>query len=294
MKRDVVKDTLIIIKSVEDEGFAGDSVDAGDYVPPLGTINANGDPTSETDSPTNTIPVKGAFELILGKTTIEFKDEAEKNDSQDLQHPKDFVRGWDNLTGNISIDNPRGSERFIGAFMGAWNPSQKMYSQFKDFREFEIWVLKGANVMELGASSARTLIKHYFCKFDSGSEKFENPIKISCPVSRRFSTRHPNWVAPVSTQSIVASNAFSAGEIAVIAAQPREHTRLDLNASIVTTPGTMIITGKNICKETISEVITIPTTGSFITRKYFNTIDQIKSGTFVGTLAIGDYDYAIR
>jgi hypothetical protein len=298
MKKDVSKDTLIIIKSVEEDGFAGDGLT--DYVPPLGTRNADAERTSETIV-LDAMPAYGAFELILGKTTLEFKDEAEKNTSQDLQHPKDVVRGWDNLTGTLNIDNPRGSERFIGAVLGGWNPTNLFYYPWKDFRYFEIWVLKGVNRMDLLASSARTLIKHYYCTFDSGGEKFENPIKVSVPIQRRFTTRHPNWTAPAAVQSpkILTATALIAGQILDNVppgefVQPREHTRLMLTPTLHTGTHSVKVTGRNICGESIEETISIVDNTVKLGRQYFTVINTIESIDYVGTLAIDDHDYKIQ
>jgi hypothetical protein len=298
MKRDTSKDTLIIIKSVETSGFSGDLADL--YVPPLGTLKSVsiGDRTLEGGITLDNTPVMGGFELIVGKTALSWKNESDKQDTQDLQHEKDFVRGWGSYSGSLELDNPRGNERFIGAILGLWDPDNKLYSAHKDFRYFEVWVLKGVDHMGLDVTSARVLIKHYMCILESGDEKFENPIKISVPITSRYMTRHVNWTAPLASQDVVAANAYSAGEIAIGIVQPREHTRLNFNVTVQTTPGTMIITGRNIVGETITETVTIAGTtsaeGEKLSREYFAAITDIRSGTFVGTLAVTDFDYKIR
>lgn len=304
-KKQTSKKELIIIKSVDDGswGVIGQCIGGG--IPPLGTENASLEITSEQIAGALATPIRGAFEILLGKTTVSFKTEPDRIDSQDINYPTDFVRGWDKYPGNMEFEQLKNNDRLQGAVDGFWDPDKLEYGPYEDFRQFEIWTIvepqdaDGNCVMSLDAIRCKTLVKHYFVTLDSVDESREVPNKLSIPISRRFYNRYKNFTFPTIPQEIYAGVGIGPGSITAGITQIREHSRVWYKVENVTGgPGTITIYGTNVVDEPVAETITtddVDVDDLFVGDTYFKTITSILvEGVTTLDLTIQDYDFGLK
>lgn len=305
------KDTLIVIKSIE-TGFPNVGTDVCN-IPPLGTINRDGEPTWEQgDDDGLPVPCEAdptfvkskawrpAFEILFGQTALGFKNEPDKIDSQDTAREKDFVKGHSMYSGNMSFDKPKGENRLEGACDGKWNPDRLSLEPGRYFRWFDIWVLRnprdanGNILMNMNAVKCDMLIKHMFCLFDSLEESDDSAIRLTVPVTRRYFRRFKKFVFPTSQQTIYDDTGVGPGSYSP-SAQPREHTRLNVLLDNLTGTGTLTVKGLNVCRQPFSEVFTAQE-ASLLGEKYFDNISEIVVSPGITTvdISIFDYDYGLK
>lgn len=304
-KKQTSKKELIVIKSVEPDGWGTLGQCAGGGIPPLGTENSSLETTSEHIAGALATPVRGAFEILLGKTTVSFKTEPDKVDSQDVNYPKDYVRGWDTYTGNMEFEQLKGNYRLQGAVDGFWDPDSLEYGPYEDFRLFEIWTIvnpqdnDGNCVMSLDAIRCDHLVKHYFVVLDSIDESREVPNKLTIPISRRFYNRYNDFVFPTSPQEIFSDTDITPGSITAGITAPREHTRLWYKIeNVAGGPGTVTVYGTNVVDEPVAETVAtddVDTDDLFIGSVYFKTVTSILvEGVTDLDLTLKDYDYGLK
>ena len=311
MDKDNTKDTLILIKSVE-TGFPSVGTDVCN-IPPLGTINRDGEPTwEEGDSDGVPVPCEAdvafvkskawrpAFEILFGQTALGFKNEPDKIDSQDTAREKDYIKGHSVYSGNMSFDKPEDDNRVEGATDGFWNPDKLCLESFKFFRWFEIWVIRnprdvnGNILMTMNAVRCDMLVKHIFVLFDSLEEADDSAIRLTLPITRRYFRRYKRFKFPTSQQSIYSDTSVVPGSYSPNA-QPREHTRINiLMASLVGT-GTITVNGLNVCRQPITETFTAAD-ASLLGEEYFDVISEIIVSPGITTVDIDvyDYDYTLK
>lgn len=301
------KKELIVIKSVEPRGWGDISPCLSGGIPPLGTINDTGVPTSEDIPGDDATPIRGAFEVLIGKTAVSFKLEPDKSDSQDVDGtPKSYNRGHDTYSGQFEFDQLKNSQRIQGAVDGHWDPDDLVYTPYMDFRAFEVWTLvnpqdaNGNCAMSLDAVKCDTLMKHYEVIFDSLDESRDIPNKLTVPISRRLYQRFKNFTFPTSAVAFFTGAALAAGTYTKTTtpavADPREHTRIRMNVTVGTT-GTVTVYGANIFGEPVSEVLNIAdkdANGNVIGHVYFTTVTTVV--TSIGSLSftLNDFDYGLR
>jgi len=305
------KDTLILIKSVE-KGFPKLGTDVCN-ITPLGTINRDDEPTWE-EGDENGIPVPceadasfvkskaylPAFEILFGQTALGFKTEPDKIDSQDTARPKDYVRGHDVYSGNLTFDKPKGENRLEGATDGKWNPDKLCLEPYKYFRWFEVWILRnpkdvnGNICLNLNAVKCDMLIKHFYVLFDSLEESDDSAIRLTLPVTRRYYRRLKKHLFPTSRQDIYTGAGVS-GNIVSGFSEMREHSRVNLKVTDITGTGTITVKGLNVCKQPTEQVFT-GSVSSLLSELYFDTITEIaiSPGITSADLELYDYDYTIR
>lgn len=310
MDRDNTKDTLILIKSVE-TGFPTLGTDVCN-ITPLGTVNRDNEPTYEQgDSDGIPIPCESdpafvkskaylpAFEILFGHTTLGFKQEPDKIDSQDTSRPKDYVRGHDTYSGNIAFDKPKGENRLEGATDGFWNPDKLCLEPDKFFRWFEIWVLRnprdanGRILMNRNAVKCDMLVKHFYCLFDSLEEADDLALRLTLPITRRYYRRYKNHIFPVDKLAI--HTAVAASGSVVPSDQPRESSRVNLLITDLAGAGSVTVKGLNVCREPIEQVFTAVDDVSLLGDKYFDSISEIVMSPGITSIdfILYDYDYTI-
>lgn len=293
---------LIIIKSIEVESWQ-DILAAGNcQIPPLGTVDEDGNYTSETDTDTTIAgtykknqAIMGAFEVLLGKTVLSFSDDPEKIDIQDLSQPKDYAKGYDTFSGSLEIYPPRGNHRVEGGALGGYDSGDKSQYPFKYFRWYEIWTMEEPNVKRLTATSCKMLVKHIGLILESDEMAHEAVIKHTIPITRRVVKKFPEWVAPSQTTLITADDLTGTpGAIT----DPDMHTRLQMivaSSSGWDADTWVKIKGYNIFDEYIEETITWTADGTKYTKNYFAAIDSLVYGTWdAGNLTVKDWDYKIQ
>lgn len=311
MDKDNTKDTLIVIKSVE-TGFPSIGADICN-IPPLGTINRDGEPTWEEGDADGVAVAceddaafvkskawRPAFEILFGQTALGFKQEPDKIDSQDTAREKDYIKGHQVYSGNMSFDKPEDDNRVEGATDGFWNPDKLCLEPFKFFRWFEIWILRnprdanGNILMNMNAVRCDMLIKHIYVLFDSLEEADDSAIRLTLPVTRRYFRRYKKFKFPTSQFEIHTETAGS-GTVAPDN-QPREHSRLNLLITALTGTGTITINGLNVCRQPISEKFTASEGVTLLGEEYFDVISEIvcSPGITSTDFKLYDYDYTLK
>jgi len=299
------KKELIIIKSVEPEGWGKTDPCLSGGIPPLGTNNVFGNITTENVSGDEAEPFRGAFEILLGKTSLSFKTEPDKADSQDIDGtPKTYIRGHDTYSGQLEFDQLKNNLRLQGAVDGHWDPDDLVYTPYKDFRLFEIWTLvnptdaDGNCDMSLNATKCDALMKHYEIVLDSVDESRDIPNKLTIPISRRLYQRFKNVEFPSATQAMLTAQAIGAGATYTLASGekfPREHTRLHFIVSVGAT-GLLTVYGANIFGEPMIEVLDVSkkdASNNLVGHAYFTRVDKIHSSAAV-TVTLQDFDYKLQ
>lgn len=316
MRTEGSKQLLILIKSVEPKGWQ-DQMESGEHttIPPLGTMNEEEAPTSELDKSViisgfqRNEAVLGSFEPLLGKTSFSISNDIDKIDVQEISLPKEYARGHDTYTGSLEFMLRKEDTRVLGAVDGVFDSEFISYKPYKDFREYEIWVLVNPDVMGKGATKCDILWKFYYCILDKSDVNFETPIKFTVPVSMTMFERFLKWdIAGMSDLTLFTktSTAFVAGTFTPTT-QMRMHSRVAITLSNVTCSGSpkIAIEGTNIAGDGEYESIELSSTPSggsieFLSKRYWKNIEHIYLvGTFADnggtkTITLKDYDWKIR
>ena len=304
-KPQLSKDHLLLIKSMEEPTALTDpwpTIGTDDcFIPPLGSVNRDGLPTSELDSSAcesdvDFIKSKAflpAFEILFAHNTVSFKVEPDKIDRQDTSRPKRYSRGHDTYLGSMSWDKEEESDRIYQAMAGKWLPAKLGVEPGKHYREFCLWALRDPDIMSLGATKCKELVKNFYVIFDSIEVTDEGQVKMSTPISRVWFRKFYNVTFPTDAQ-LVHTEVAGSGEITPVDAQPREFSRLNLKITEVTGTGTVTIVGQNVVKEPTSETFTAEV-ASVLGRLWFDTIDKIVVSPGISSISfeLYDYDYAI-
>lgn len=191
------RNTLFMIKSTECGPYQGDQgIDASNptTIPPLGTINADGDPTTENDNLETTKganflrseAVMGAFQFIEGKSAISIQVDNEKFDFQDLNsavYKREFFKGGETMTGTIELGERSGEMYWMGAALGLWHSTTLQYKIAPQYRHFEIWCAVNPDILDTTFTKCDVLYKLVNVTLDNANATFENPIKHSIPFS---------------------------------------------------------------------------------------------------------------
>lgn len=283
-------------------------------IPPLGTINEDGDPTDE-DSAADTVAgtykksqaVRGAFELIYGKVSFSVNIDEDMVDSNDIVTGRDVAKGYQNIEGTFEFDMLNESSRWDAGILGNWDYLNRGYYRRKQFRPYEAWILMTPDDKKMIAANAAERL-WTFIGLKLGRVELEGgqPNKFRVPFKAREVFKFPNWVEQspaslLSGESLVDDASYS---LSTPISRPETfHTRLKFSFTDVNT-GTksLVIRGYNIHGEAITEDVDLTSeTGAFtyITKAYFSSVNA--SGiTTVGTwlnatsdMGIDEYDVGL-
>jgi hypothetical protein len=297
------KRELIVIKSVEPTGWLSTNKCAGGGIPPLGTVNSGDGTITDEDDITLSEPKRGAFEILMGKTTVSFKLEPDKIDNQDVAGVKDYTRGHDTYSGQFEFEQLKNSNRIQSAVDGYWDPDTLMSEPYDDFRLFEIWTVvnpKNANGecdFSRDAVKCDTLVKHYYVIMDSLDETREIPNKLTVPISRRWFQRFKNVEFPTTALVFYTATSQVAGTYTPNASteQPREHTRIWCNITSGTM-GTIKLYGRNLLGEPVTETLSVASksaAGDIVGHVYFANLDRIVTSTTL-SYTLKDFDFGLK
>lgn len=308
VKPDLSKDHMLLIKSAEESGWPSVGTDLV-TIPPLGTLNKDGESTDSESSAAceddvaykKSQPVEPGFEILYNHTAVTFKAEPDKIDSQDVSRPKRYIRGHDTYSGTLEWDKAENDNRVDEAANGHWNPDKLSIEPDRHFREFVLWSLRNprdANdkiTMNKSAIKCDQLHKHFGFLFDSSEISDEGAVRISTPVSRSFFRKFNMHTFPTDGQAIHTAVSAS-GSISPVDAQPREATRMNLKVSNVTGTGTVTVIGTNVFKQPVSVVFTVAGVSSLLSKKWIDTIDSIEISPGITDIdfILYDYDYTIK
>lgn len=300
--------------NIENGIFAIKNTDPYDFLgtkSPLGTVDADGNPTSEISiaacdadpSLKKSQAVMGAFELIYGKVAFSETTDQESSDSNDLTVGRDKVKGFQNITGTFDLQMLFENNRMRDAVLGYWNYLKKLADWNPYFREYEIWVAMEPDVQSPAMTECERLYKFLGVKLERSELETSNPITSRLPIFAMKVQEISKWnlsewaaqdlftVAP----SVAATTNFDPDE----AIQTDLNTRVKVAFDSVTTSGLLRISGIDIFGRRVVEEYTLSETGDFdyITKNYFASIDTdgiyLGSGWAAGTFQVSEYDVGL-
>lgn len=273
-------------------------------MPPLGTVNEDGNPTSEISSDLciagtykESQAVMGAFEQMFGKVGFSLAIDEDPMDSNDLTTGRDRAKGYQNIEGTFEFDMINDDSRWDAGAEGIWNYTTRGYRRRKAFRPYEVWVLMTPDEkIATIAAAAERMWKLVGVKLSRVELEGGQPNKFRIPFTARRAFKFPNWAEPspaslISSQVITDDASYS---LSTPITTPDEfHTRLKFTFTDVAVGAkSLVIHGFNIYGEPITEDVDLTVeTGAFtyITKNYFSYVDA--SGiTTVGTWFVATTD----
>ena len=279
---------MIIIVSAENDGW-GAEYPSGQHsiIPPLGTLNMDGLPTSEHDK-TPTVAdadrlmseaMIGGFEMIVGKTSLSFSDTPDKQEIQDLNYNKEVSRGFDTFTGTIEFNVIEKMYKYEGAVDAGWDPAKLQYFPWSDFRKFIIWTVEEPDEYSLNASSGNKLTQHFGVTFDKVDKNIETPLKLSVPIARETKLTYVDWVAAEPATINGSTTTLPPGITTYDGVSDEQPSMISrLLASFTTTDGGVLtLTGYDWNDRLFTEQVTISGAGDHVilTKNWFQAIERV-------------------
>ena len=284
-------------------------------VPPLGTADEDGNPTSEISADTciagtykESQAVLGLFEQLYGKLGLSVTIDEDQTDSMDLTTGRSKTKGYQNVEGNFELEMLNEDGRWDGAAQGNWDYLARGYYPRKVNREYEMWILMGPDVKTLYAATAERLWKFYGLTLGRVEYETGQPNKFRVPFHARMMIPFPKWVeaSPIELRaSAVIADDTSYSLDTPITYPKLFQTRLkftftDLHVTAPTR--SLVIRGYNIFGEQVVEDVDASAwlaTEEYITKQHFSSVNP--SGvTMVGewfvattTMVIDEYDVAL-
>ena len=283
-------------------------------IPPLGTVNEDGNPTSEVSIDTciagtykESQAVMGWFEQMFGKVSFSLTIDEDPMDSNDLTTARDKAKGYQNIEGIFEFDMINEDSRWDGAVEGNWDYTALGYRRRKAFRPYEVWVMmtpddKRATI----ADAAERLWKLVGVKLGRVELEAGQPNKFRIPFTARRIFKFTKWAEPtavnVFVDAAIADDAsYSLGT--PISTPDLFHTRLKFSfTGVKSGTHSLVIHGYNIYGEPITEDVDLSAEDgdfTYITKNYFSYVNA--SGiTVVGAwfdtatkMEIDEYDVGL-
>jgi len=304
MQKTGIEEGVVAIKCIDPT-----MLDWLNTIPPLGTVDEDGNPTSEI-SADSTIAgtykksqaVKGMFEQVYGKVGLSFTPDQNMADSLDITIGMDKTKGYQNVEGTFEFQMLNDNARWEGAVLGNWDYLARGYYRRREFRPYEINVLLEPNSKTLGATTAERIYKFIGVKLGRVEVETGQPNVFRVPFFAKRLIILPNWSQPSATK-LLDDEAVADGSISLttpIQTPNVFHTRLKFTFTSVTTAADLTITGYNIYGEKITETVDLSAeTGAFeyITKQHFSSVctdGVVLSGSWsAGTFDIDEYDIGL-
>lgn len=307
MQTQGIKDGVVAIKCVEP--LINDWLNT---VPPLGTADEDGNPTSEISTDTciagtykKSQAVMGLFEQVYGKLGLSITIDEDQTDSVDFTTGRAKSKGYQNVEGNFEFEMLNDDSRWDGAAQGNWQYTARGYYSRKVNREYEMWILIEPNAKTLSASSAERLWKFYGLTLGRVEYETGQPNKFRVPFHARLIMQFPNWSAPsaVELRAAAAIADDTSYSLDTPISTPKVfQTRLKFTfADLKTTAPTrtLWVRGYNIFGEQVVEEVDASSWTAaqvYVTKQYFSIVnasgitcegDWFNSST---TMKIDEYD----
>lgn len=296
---------IVAIKNIDPHDFLGTK-------PPLGTVDEDGNPTSEALATTcvagtykKSQAVMGAFEQLFGKTGFSRTGSQEAADSNDVTTGRDRAKGFQNVTGTLDLEKMYLDNRILGAVKGKWNHLKRGYDWNPYFRRYEIWFAYGPDVPTLEMAECDTLVKLIGVKLEQDDVDNKNPVTYRIPIFVKKIQEFPNWKASEwAAQHLKVDWTIVEKTSCSLTTQPQAmlQTRLKFTFASTTTYGVLRISGYNIFGERVVEEVDLssPKPTTYITKEYFSSVDT--NGVYVGAgwagstpkLSIDEYDTDLK
>lgn len=281
--------------------------------PPLGTVDEDGNPTSEVSTDTcvagtykKSQAVKGMFEQIFGKNSFSVNIDANTNDSKDITTGNDISKSYQNVTGTFEFDMLNDDSRWFSAMMGNWNYLARGIYSKKTIREYEQWVLFSPDKKTLYATEAERLWKFIGLKIKGVEVDGGQPSKFRVPFFARRVFMFPSWEEPTPETLLTGTSITDDATYSLstpITTPDIFHTRLKFAFTLVKA-GTksLVVRGYNIYGEPVTEDVDLSAeSGSFdyITKAYFssvNTLGILTEGGWKDTwplMTVTEYDVGL-
>lgn len=279
-------------------------------IPPLGTVDEDGNPTSEISAdPTiagtykKSQAVKGMFEQMFGKVGLSLNIDEDAVDSNDLTTGRDRAKGYENIEGTFEFDMINDDSRWDGAAMGMWDYLTRGYYRRKQFRPYEVWILMTPDDKRATeADESERLWKLVGLKLSRVELEGGQPNRFRIPFTARRVFKFPKWTEPAAV-TLLSGEAIGDKSVSLstpISTPELFHTRLLVTFDSVTTAKTLTIKGFNIYGEPITETVDLSAeSGSFtyLTKNYYSYVDAsgvtLSGGWVDGTFDIDEYDVGL-
>ena len=309
MQTQGIKGGVVAIRCVEPE-----IDDWLNTVPPLGTQDEDGNPTSELSTDTciagtykESQAVSGLFEQIYGKTGLSVTVDEDETDSRDITVGNAKSKGYQNVEGTLELEMLNDNGRWEGASQGNWDYLGLGYYPKESNRLYDLWVLVKPDKKTLAASSAERLWKFYGVTLGRAEFETGQPNKFRVPFHARRMVPLMNWSEPSATT--LRTDAAIADDTSYSLDTPIPFSNLYQTRLLFTFTGvkatgsrSLVIRGYDIHGNKVTEDVDLSAnTGGFtyVTKAEFSIIDA--SGvTVVGdwfdtvtTMEIKDYDYGL-
>jgi hypothetical protein len=304
MQRQGLEGGVIAIKNIDPT-----LLDWLNTMTPLGTMDEDGNPTSEISSD-NTIAgtykksqaLRGLFEQVYGKLGLSITIDEDSTDSMDLTTGRDKTKGYQNIEGTFEFEMLNDDGRWSGAAEGNWDYLELGYYRRSNHRPHEMWILMSPNAKTLSASTAKKLWKFIGLKLGRVEHETGQPNKFRVPFFARRIFPFLNWTEP-SPVALLSAEAIADKSVSLstpIHSPNLFHTRLKFSFDSVTTAKTLTIRGYNIYGEIVTETIDLSAesgTFEYITKGYFSIVNAsgvtLSGGWVDGTFDIDEYDVGL-
>lgn len=300
MKKDMSAQNVVLIQSAEDPDDFADWGQAGFDVPPLGTyktatqIKTLDNANTEADN----TPGEPTFEVIKGNASLGFPTDEDDKESMDVSGTVvEHDPGKEKLDVSLDAYEERGTNRLVTARM--FNPATREYRRSPDYPRFNAMVISypkdsagfhmavDSNIDKSLIASGEVVRYWRDVMFKSKSPTIEPGDKIRSTLAGH-SEQKREWNNYTFNEELLASGVLTAATSYSLDAQPNIPTRMKIDVTVETTPGTIILTGTNARGDAQTETITTTGILAYYTTKVWGSINTngFTTGTFAGTLAV--------
>jgi len=280
-----------------------------DTISPLGTLDEDGNITSESSSDLTVAgnykksqAFMGGFERFFGKIGVSDAIDQQASENNDVSTGPDKVKAYEDITAQLELNREYGMNRLEGAIKGKWNPTSRAYNRYRSFRAYEVIVAFDPNVQNLQMTSAELLRRFIGVRPLRVEHTYGNPNTFRLPIFARRQVDFTFWEEPTPTDMFTSPPSTVAGSFTPdnnIQDPDNFHTRLKFTFDSLTTGGVLQIKGDDIFGRSWTEEVTIGDSDEYyITKQYFSRIHTngivLGAGFAGGTFDVEEYDVKIQ
>jgi len=279
-------------------------------VPPLGTKDFDGNPTSEISNDDciagtykKSQAYMGLFEQIYGKLGLTVNIDEDQTDSIELNTGRGKTKGYQNVEGTLELEMLNDNGRWEGAAQGNWQYTALGYYPRERNRLYDLWIMQKPNTKTLSAGSAERLWKCYGVTLGRAEFEMSQPNKFRVPFHAQLMIPLMNWSEPSAVKLLDDEAVVDDSSVSLstpISTPQVFETRLKFSFTAVTTAKTLTIRGYNIFGEQVTEEVDLSAeSGAFVyvTKAQFAIVNAngvtLSGGWNAGTFDIDEYDVGL-
>jgi len=286
-ERNMSHQNLVLIRSAEDPDVFGNWGGSGWGVPPLGTAKTGTTiiTLDNSTTPADNTPGEPIFEIAREKALFNFPEDHDDKESGDVSGTEmTHDPGKEKIDISLEVWENRGSKRYCTA--KRFNPITIEYRRSAHYPRFDAMVVEypkdasdnpvfvDEKIQKSDFTKALSVIYFRDVIFKSKGRGLESGEKVRS-VLAGHAVEQRDYNAYEFGAELKASGTISPSTPASLDSQPKIPTRIEMDVTVETAPGDIVITGTNVRGEAITSTITTTGIAKYYTDKVFATVDVL-------------------